>query len=124
MPDARANWINGHFIYTHGYGLVMAEANQITANGQPVFFIQDAPPKMETTSLKLTRPELYYGEVTHEPVFVRTDQPEFNYPSGSDNVHTRYEGKGGIPINGFGMRLAAALALGGPEHSADRLSDA
>ena len=61
-------------------------------------------------SLKLTRPEIYYGEVTHEPVFVRTQQPEFNYPSGSENVQTRYDGKGGIPIAGFGMRLAAALA--------------
>ena len=60
--------------------------------------------------MKLTRPEIYYGEVTHEPVFVRTEQAEFNYPAGSDNVQNRYEGKGGIPISGFGMRLAAALA--------------
>lgn len=111
LPDARANWINGHFIYTHGYGLVMAEANKITATGQPVLFIHDAPPKVETKSLKLTRPELYYGEVMHEPVFVRTEQPEFNYPAGDQNVQTRYEGKGGIPISGFGMRLAAAVAL-------------
>ena len=37
LPDARTNWINGHFIYTHGYGMVMAEATRITANGQPVF---------------------------------------------------------------------------------------
>ena len=37
-------------------------------------------------------------------------KPEFNYPAGSDNVQNRYEGKGGIPISGFGMRLAAALA--------------
>lgn len=112
LPGASANWINGHFIYTHGYGLVLAEANRITPNGQPVFFIEDAPPRIETPSLKLTRPELYYGEVTHEPVFVRTQQPEFNYPAGSDNVHTKYEGKGGIPISGLGMRLAAALAEG------------
>jgi uncharacterized membrane protein (UPF0182 family) len=48
--------------------------------------------------------------VVHEPVFVRTEQPEFNYPSGSGNVHTKYEGKGGIPISGLGMRIAAALA--------------
>jgi uncharacterized membrane protein (UPF0182 family) len=112
LPDARANWINGHFIYTHGYGMVMAESNEITANGQPVLFVQDAPPTIATKSLHLTRPELYYSEVTHEPVFVRTDQPEFNYPSGSDNVHTKYEGKGGIPIGGFGMRVVAALAEG------------
>ena len=26
LPDARTRWINPHFIYTHGYGLVMADA--------------------------------------------------------------------------------------------------
>ena len=48
LPDARANWINGHFIYTHGYGLVMAEANRITAEGQPMFLVEDAPPRILT----------------------------------------------------------------------------
>lgn len=110
LPDARANWINAHFIYTHGYGIVMAEAAKITANGQPMLIVQDAPPKIQTQSLKLTRPAIYYGEITHEPVFVRTEQPEFDYPSGSENVQTKYEGTGGISISGFGMRLAAALA--------------
>jgi uncharacterized protein len=110
LPDARANWINGRFIYTHGYGLVMAESNLITPQGQPVLLIQDAPPKVQSASLKLTRPEIYYGEVMHEPVFVRTKQAEFNYPAGAENVQTRYDGKGGIPISGFGMRAAAALA--------------
>lgn len=109
LGDARNRWINPHFIYTHGYGLVMAEANRITPNGLPELFIQNAPPEIRTPSLKLTRPELYFGEIVHEPVFVRTAQPEFNYPSGTENVHTRYEGKGGIPIGSFGMRLAAAI---------------
>lgn len=109
LPDARANWINGNFIYTHGYGMVIADATRINTNGQPVFQVQDAPPRINTPSLKLTRPEIYYGEVTHEPVYVRTEQAEFNYPAGSDNVQNRYEGAGGIPISGFGMRLAAAL---------------
>lgn len=115
LPDARANWINGHFIYTHGYGLVMADATEINSNGQPVFLAKDAPPTLLTKSLTLKRPELYYGESTHEPVFVRTQQPEFNYPAGSDNVQTRYEGKGGIPVGGFGMRFAAALAYADPK---------
>ena len=56
---------------------------------------------VNTPSLKLTRPEIYYGEVTHEPVFVNTAQEEFNYPSGEDNEHSRYEGKGGFPISSF-----------------------
>jgi hypothetical protein len=111
-PDARGRWINPHFIYTHGYGIVMAEAARITETGLPVLLVQDAPPKVSAKSLKLTRPELYYGEVAHEPVFVRTGQPEFNYPSGEQNVETRYEGKGGFPIASFGLRFAAAVSTG------------
>ncbi|HWC98152.1 MAG TPA: UPF0182 family protein, partial [Candidatus Sulfopaludibacter sp.] len=109
LPDARANWINPAFIYTHGYGLVLSEVSKMTSDGLPVLTIQDAPPKIDTPSLKLTRPEIYYGEVTHEPVFVNTAQQEFNYPSGEDNVRSRYEGKGGFPISSFFMRMAAAI---------------
>jgi uncharacterized membrane protein (UPF0182 family) len=108
--DARSRWMNPHFIYTHGYGVVLAEANRITADGLPQLFIQNAPLEVKTKSLQLTRPELYYGEVTHEPVFVRTAQPEFNYPSGAENVHTRYEGTGGFPISSLAKRLAAAIS--------------
>jgi uncharacterized protein len=114
LPAASTRWINPHFIYTHGYGLVMAEANRITTDGLPLLFIQDAPAVVKTESLKLTRPELYYGEVTHEPVFVHTEQPEFNYPSGADNVFARYEGKGGFPVSSLPMRIAAAVAEGDP----------
>jgi uncharacterized membrane protein (UPF0182 family) len=114
MPDARNNWINPAFIYTHGYGLVLAEVSKMTQDGLPVLMIQDAPPKISSPSLKLTRPEIYYGEVTHEPVFVNTQEAEFNYPSGESNSTTRYEGKGGIPIDSFGMRLAAATAENEP----------
>ena len=109
LPNVRASWINPEIIYTHGYGLVMADATRITPDGLPVLLIQDAPPRISTPSLNLTRPELYYGEVTHEPVFVNTAQEEFNYPSGADNVRSHYEGKGGFPISSFGMRLAASL---------------
>jgi uncharacterized membrane protein (UPF0182 family) len=111
---AQSGWPNTHFIYTHGYGLVVAEANRITPDGLPVLFIQDAPPVVNTPSLKLTRPELYYSEVSHEPVFVHTAQKEFDYPSGADNVFTRYQGKGGFPVSSFGMRLAAALSEADP----------
>ncbi|MCL4401516.1 MAG: UPF0182 family protein [Acidobacteria bacterium] len=112
LPDARSGWINPHFIYTHGYGLVMAEVSRITPDGLPVLMIENAPPEVKTPSLKLTRPEIYYGEVEHEPVFVHTAQEEFNYPSGADNVRSRYEGKGGFPISSLFMRLAAAVRQG------------
>jgi len=112
LTEARARWINPHFIYTHGYGMVMAEANQITAEGLPVLFVQDAPPQIKAAGLKLTRPEIYYGEVVHEPVFVHTAQKEFSYPSGSDNVFSSYQGRGGFPVSSLLMRLAAAISRG------------
>ena len=65
LPDARGNWINGHFIYTHGYGLVMAEANKITATGQPVLFIQDC----------FTKDPVEHIEVDPSRVVLRRDRP-------------------------------------------------
>jgi len=111
-PDARSRWINPHFIYTHGYGLVVAEASRITPDGLPVLLVQNAPPEVKTPSLRLTRPEIYYGEVTHEPVFVNTAQAEFNYPQGAGNVEGHYEGKGGFPIGSAALRVAAAINEG------------
>src|SRR5665213_986804 len=112
LPGNQSNWINPHFIYTHGYGLVMAEVSKITPEGQPVYLIQDMPPEIKTPSLKIVRPELYYGEFQHDPVFVDTAQEEFDYPKGSDNAKTRYAGKGGFPISSLLMRAAAALHFG------------
>ncbi|HEY7392202.1 MAG TPA: UPF0182 family protein [Bryobacteraceae bacterium] len=114
LPAARANWINPAFIYTHGYGLVLALASQITPDGLPVLLVDNAPLNVKTKSLKITRPQLYYGEVSHEPVFVDTAQAEFDYPAGETNVPTHYSGKGGFPISSFPMRLAAAIREGQP----------
>jgi uncharacterized protein len=112
LGDAQYRWINPHFIYTHGYGIVMAEANRITPDGLPVLFVKDAPPVVTSKSLRLTKPEIYYGEVAHEPVFVDTKQQEFNYPSGSATVNTQYSGSGGFPISSAWLRLAATLEYG------------
>ena len=109
LPGTQSSWINPHFIYTHGYGLVLAEVSKITPEGQPVYLVQDMPPAVKTPSLKIDRPELYYGELQHEPVFVDTAQEEFDYPKGSDNAKTRYAGKGGFPISSLLMRLAATI---------------
>jgi uncharacterized protein len=114
LGEARNRWINPHLIYTHGYGIVMAEANRITSDGLPVLFVQDAPPVVNTKSLKFTKPEIYFGEVAHEPVFVDTHQQEFNYPAGTQqSVSTTYRGSGGFPVTPL-VRLAAALDYADP----------
>ena len=114
LGDARSRWINPHLIYTHGYGMVMAEANKITPDGLPVLFIKDAPPVVTTKSLQFTKPEIYFSEVTHEPVFVDTRQQEFNYPTGSQQpVSTTYKGTGGFDLS-FLTRIAATISYGDP----------
>jgi len=112
LPDASKSWINPHFVYTHGYGAVLAPVSNITPDGLPVLLIENAPPEIKTSSLKLTRPEIYYGEMVQEPVFVHTKQQEFNYPSGADNVLSQYDGTGGFPVDSLPMRVAAAVSQG------------
>ena len=107
--EARASWINPHFVYTHGYGVVMSEVNRTTDDGLPVLLIQDAPPEVKIADVKLDRSEIYYGEFTHDPVFVTTDQKEFDYPAGDQNITSSYAGRGGFPIHSLPLRLAASI---------------
>jgi uncharacterized membrane protein (UPF0182 family) len=112
LGDARNRWINRALTFTHGYGFALAEANRITDAGLPELLVRDAPVDVRTKSLKVSRPEIYYGETMDETVFVRTAQAEFNYPSGSSEVNTRYEGKGGFPMSSLPMRALATVAGG------------
>ena len=103
-------WVNEHLTYTHGYGAVLGPVNRISREGLPELFIKDIPP-ISSTPIKVTRPEIYYGETSNEFVFVRTKRPEFDYPVGEKNVYSRYEGKGGVPLS-FLRKLLFALRFG------------
>jgi uncharacterized membrane protein (UPF0182 family) len=100
-------FVNEHLTYTHGYGIVMGPVNRVTSEGLPEFFIKDIPPA-STTNVKVTRPEIYYGETSNDYVFVRTKAPEFDYPVGDKNVYSQYEGKGGVPLTFFRKLLFAS----------------
>jgi uncharacterized membrane protein (UPF0182 family) len=104
-------WINEHLTYTHGYGLCLGPVNEFTSEGLPVLFIRDIPP-VSTTSVKVTRPEIYYGELPNNYCFVRTRAQEFDYPAGDKNVYTNYQGTGGIPVSSIWRRLLFALRFG------------
>ena len=98
------NWINEHLTFTHGHGLVFGPVNQVTSSGQPDFFIKDIPP-VSTISLKITRPEIYFGELANEYVLVRTKAQELDYPSGDQNVYTTYKGQRGVAIGSLWRQL-------------------
>lgn len=97
-------WINEHLTYTHGYGVVFGPVNQVTREGLPEFFIKDIPP-VSSESIKITRPEIYYGELANDYVFVKTAARELDYPSGDQNIYTTYEGRGGVPVRSFWRKL-------------------
>lgn len=104
-------FINEHLTYTHGYGLVASPVNRISPEGLPEFFLKDIPPAGSGLP-KITRPAIYFGESGNDYVFVRTRSQELDYPSGDQNVYTRYEGKGGIPVNSLLAKLAFAIRFG------------
>jgi len=112
--EASESWINPHFIYTHGFGVVVAEVNKITPDGLPVLLIKNAPPEIKSPAFQLSRPEIYFGEKTQDPVFVHTAREEFDYPSGDQNKYSTYQGTGGFPVGSFPLKLAAAISQGEP----------
>jgi len=105
------NFINERLTFTHGMGVAMAPVNEVTAEGLPVLFIKDLPP-VSTISVKVTRPQIYYGELTNGYVFVGTGQKEFDYPAGDRNVYTNYAGRGGVAMGTFWRRSLYAWQFG------------
>ncbi len=103
------NWINERLTFTHGYGIAAGPVNQVTAEGLPVLFVKDLPPKSEVKELTITRPEIYYGELANDYVFVKTKSKEFDYPRGEENVYSTYKGKGGVEINSLIKRIVYAI---------------
>lgn len=105
------SWVNRNLEFTHGYGLVMNPVDQVSDNGQPVFYVEGLPPQ-SSIDLPIDRPEIYYGELTNDAVFVGSDQDEFDYPQGQEPVYSRYQGDGGVLLDNGIKRLAFALRMG------------
>src|SRR5215475_8266049 len=106
------NWINEHFAFTHGFGLTLGPVNRVTPEGQPVLYTKDIPPVSTTPSLKIDRPEIYFGESSNDRVYVKTNTKEFNYPSGDQDVFKSYEGEGGVSIGSRWRQFLFSIRFG------------
>ena len=118
LPEQSRNWINQHLVYTHGYGVTMNTVNEFTPEGLPHLVLKNMPVESEAPEIKVTRPEIYFGERSNSHVYVRTKpqqgtQPEFNYPA-PDNTdsYTVYEGGAGIEVGGLLRKMALSAYLG------------
>jgi hypothetical protein len=112
LPESSRNWINEKLIYTHGYGITMNPVNGFTAEGRPALLLSNMPVQSTTSGLSVTRPEIYFGEMTNTDVYVKTRQQEFNYPQGESNNLASYEGNGGIELGGLLRRILIAFDRG------------
>lgn len=98
-------WVNLKLVYTHGYGAVISPAARVAADGLPEFYAKDLP---VTGSIPITRPEVYFGELTNDYVIGRTKVEEFNFPQSTGFATTRFEADTGIDMT-LANRLLFAL---------------
>ncbi len=113
MQNAKT-WVNLHMVYTHGFGIVMSPVNTVTKEGLPKFFIKDIPPiyTEDEESLKVSRPQIYYGEKYSDFILVNTKTDEFDYPKGNTNEYMNYDGKGGVRLDSFIKKVLMAIRFG------------
>jgi len=96
LPESSRNWINEKLIYTHGYGITMNPVNGFTAEGLPTLILSNMPVQSTVHSLTVTRPEIYFGELTNTDVYVKTRQKEFNYPRARATILLRTKAMAGF----------------------------
>ncbi len=104
------SFINEHLTYTHGMGVTLGPSNQVTAEGLPELWIKDLPPR-SSISVSVKRPQIYFGELSNEFVFVPTRQKELDYPSGEGDgaVYSTYAGKAGVAVASLWRRVLFAF---------------
>ena len=113
LPAGTLNWVNERLVYTHGYGATMNTVTDFTREGLPQFVLSNMPVQSTAPEIQLKRPEIYFGEITDWPVYVKTKQKEFNYPEGeAAGNYSAYEGSGGIRMGGFFRQLLLAWTVG------------
>ncbi len=111
LEESSKNYINEKFRYTHGYGVVMAELNNVTDKGQPQYLIENLVQKPAEGVPVVKQPRIYFGKLTNNDVIVNTDIKELDYSEGADDKEFNYDGDAGIQLNFF-KRLIFGVKTG------------
>ncbi|MGW3952193.1 UPF0182 family membrane protein [Streptomyces sp. NPDC004752] len=106
------NWINDHFRYTHGYGMVAAKGTEADSEGRPVFTEYNLPSKGD---LGTYEQRIYYGEKTSTYSIVGGPQKEIDYSDDNGEKTTSYRGKSGVSLANPINRAAYAVAFNEPQ---------
>ncbi len=106
------NWTNEHFTYTHGYGVVAADADATTDAGTPLLTEHGVPSQ---GVLGHYEPRVYYGEGNEPYSVVGGGTREADYADGTGERSTRYSGPGGVRLDGTMTRAAYAVRFSDPK---------
>ncbi len=104
LPDK--TYLNTTYRYTHGYGVVMNPINKLSPTGQVDFIMSGLDNKSNDPKINITRPEIYYGELTQDHVITQAKELDEITYDGSKS--TSYAGKGGIRLNFLNKLLFSA----------------
>ncbi len=107
LPEQAQTWVNQYLQFTHGNGLVMSFATQTIGGGFPKYLMENIPPQSDYR-VRVSQPDIYFGEAMPGYRIVATGIKEFDYPKGNENVYTSYAGTGGIPLDSLWKRLLFA----------------
>ena len=113
LPPNAQTWVNLHVLFTHGNGVVMSPVTRKSAEGLPIFYLQDIPP-VASGGPAVREPRIYFGERTDSYVIVKGSTPEFDYPKGKDNVYAAYDGLGGVSVGGAARKSLFAWYFDDP----------
>ena len=82
-----AYWGQRFMMFTHGFGLVLAPAASVTADGEPTYVSWDIPAKVTYPELAVAEPRVYYGEGSATMAFSNVHgMKELDYPTDQDRA--------------------------------------
>ena len=113
LPPNAQTWVNQHLIFTHGNGVVMSPVTQKSAEGLPIFYLHDIPP-IASGGPPLTEPRIYFGQSAESYVIAKGSTREFDYPKGTDNAYTTYDGADGVAVGGMVRKTLFAWYFNDP----------
>jgi len=113
-------WVNTHLEYTHGFGGVVAPANESgvdLSDGYPDYSLSDLPPQGQPAlSGQSAQPRIYFDASSDSAdgyVIVNSAQQELDYEDSSGNqTYSSYAGSGGVQVGGLFRRAVLALSEG------------
>src|ERR1700736_2041484 len=125
LIDNQRDWINRHFVYTHGNGFIASPANTVRGiandpnqnGGYPEFLVNVAGANGTVHSdgpAPLAQPRVYFGPIiasaAADYAIVGKTGPdrEYDYETNTETKNYTYTGTGGVPVGNWFARTVFA----------------